>query len=113
MADTLRIKKIKLNDGSVYAIFDEGSLRLNDNNVLITGNNIVDNMIIKGSLQITEIDDIPVNKSLEYVLTWDASIGAFYKCTLADLFSNDIYELSVDNNNILTLNNLYVNTTIQ
>ena len=110
MADTLRIKKIKLNDGSVYAIFDEGSLRLNDNNVLITGNNIVDNMIIKGSLQITEIDDIPVNKSLEYVLTWD---GAFYKCTLADLFSNDIYELSVDNNNILTLNNLYANTTIQ
>lgn len=77
MADTLRIKKIKLNDGSVYAIFDEGSLRLNDNNVLITGNNIVDNMIIKGSLQITEIDDIPVNKSLEYVLTWDASIGHF------------------------------------
>lgn len=77
MADTLRIKKIKLNDGSVYAIFDEGSLRLNDNNVLITGNNIVDNMIIKGSLQITEIDDIPVDKSLEYVLTWDASIGHF------------------------------------
>lgn len=77
MADTLRIKKIKLNDGSVYAIFDEGSLRLNDNNVLITGNNIVDNMIIKGSLQITEIDDIPVNKSLEYVLTWDAQLGHF------------------------------------
>ena len=110
MADTLRIKKIKLNDGSVYAIFDEGSLRLNDNNVLITGNDMVDNVIINGSLQITEIDDIPVNKSLEYVLTWDASTGSFYKCTLADLFSDDIYELSVDNNNVLTLNNLYVDT---
>lgn len=110
MADTLRIKKIKLNDGSVYAIFDEGSLRLNDNNVLITGNDTVDNVIINGSLQITEIDDIPVNKSLEYVLTWDASTGSFYKCTLADLFSDDIYKLSVDNNNILTLNNLYIDT---
>ena len=64
MADTLRIKKIKLNDGSVYAIFDEGSLRLNDNNVLITGNNIVDNMIIKGSLQITEIDDKSLIKKI-------------------------------------------------
>ena len=110
MADTLRIKKIKLNDGSVYAIFDEGSLRLNDNNVLITGNDTVDNVIINGSLQITEIDDIPINKSLEYVLTWDVSTGSFYKCTLADLFSDDIYELSVDNNNVLTLNNLYVDT---
>lgn len=109
MADTLRIKKIKLNDGSVYAIFDEGSLRLNDNNVLITGNETVDNVIINGSLQITEIDDIPVNKSLEYVLTWDASTGAFYKCTLAELLGNDIYELSVDNNHILTLDNNYTN----
>ena len=60
MADTLRIKKIKLNDGSVYAIFDEGSLRLNDNNVLITGNDTVDNVIINGSLQITEIDDYKI-----------------------------------------------------
>ena len=101
MADTNRIKKIKLSNGSVYAIFDEGSLRLNSDHELITGNSIVDEVIIQGHLQIAEIDDVPVNQSIEKVLTWDPLTGSIYTCTLAELF-NDV-NLDV-NNHILTLN---------
>ena len=60
---TNRIKKIKLTDGSVYAIFDEGALRLSDpsseGRVLLLANNpVVDNIILQGSLEIDEVDGI-------------------------------------------------------
>ena len=67
MADN-RIKKIKLSNGSVYSIFDEGSLRLNSNNILITGNSIVDEVILEGNLYITEVDDIPITSNIDNVL---------------------------------------------
>lgn len=42
------IKKIKLSDGSVYSIFDEGALRLDpESNKLLTGNQVVDNVLLK------------------------------------------------------------------
>ena len=44
------IKKVKLSDGSVYSFFDNGALRLNENNVLITGNDVVDQVIIQKKL---------------------------------------------------------------
>ena len=80
MADTQRrIKKIKLSDGSIYSIFDEGSLRLNANNVLVTGNDIVDTVILNGNLSITEIDDIPVSDSIDNVLVQDSTTGEIKK----------------------------------
>lgn len=55
------IKKIKLSNGSTYAIFDQGALRLDsDGKTIITGNGAVDRIIIDGNLHITEIDEIPL-----------------------------------------------------
>jgi len=105
MADNLRIKKIKLSNGSVYSIFDEGSLHLNENNVLITGNSIVDEAILDGHLYITEIDDIPVNQSIDNVLVQDSTTGEIKKRT-TDKLLEDIggISYSMDNiNNILLL----------
>lgn len=62
------IKKIKLSDGSVYSIFDEGALRLNDEGKLVTGNKIVDALILDG-LYIIEIDDVSVEESIDNVVT--------------------------------------------
>jgi hypothetical protein len=62
------IKKIKLSDGSVYSIFDEGALRLNNEGKLITGNQLVDSLILSG-LYITEIDEIPVDQGISNVVT--------------------------------------------
>lgn len=73
------IKKIKLSDGSIYAIFDEGALRLNENNILITGNQIVDAVIIKSGLSILEIDDIPIEQSIDNVLVQDTKTGRIKK----------------------------------
>ena len=62
------IKKIKLSNGSVYSIFDEGALRLDNEGRLITGNEIVDTLILKG-FYITEVNDVPVNDSINNVVT--------------------------------------------
>lgn len=105
MADNLRIKKIKLSNGSVYSIFDEGSLHLNENNVLITGNSIVDEAILDGHLYITEIDDIPVNQSIDNVLVQDPTTGEIKKRTTNKLLE-DIGGISYsmdETNGILSL----------
>lgn len=105
MADNLRIKKIKLSNGSVYSIFDEGSLHLNENNVLITGNSIVDEAILDGHLYITEIDDIPVNQSINNVLVQDSTTGEIKKRTTNKLLE-DIGGISYsmdETNGILSL----------
>lgn len=71
-----RIKKIKLSNGTIYSIFDDGALRLNDAGILITGNAVVDQVILQGGLTIAEVDDVDVNK-LEYtkVLVQDSTTG--------------------------------------
>lgn len=55
------IKKITLSNGSTYAIFDQGALRLDPTtNKIITGVGVVDEAILDGHLSITEIDDVPL-----------------------------------------------------
>jgi len=73
------IKKIKLSDGSIYSIFDEGALRLNSNNVLVTGNTVVDTVILDGHLHIVEVDDVPVTSSISNVLVQDTTTGEIKK----------------------------------
>lgn len=73
-----RIKKIKLSNGSVYSIFDEGALRLNSDKVICTGNTVVDEAILQGHLSITEIDDIPLENITEDILVTDSN-GKIYK----------------------------------
>lgn len=63
------IKKIRLSDGSVYSIFDNGALRLNNEGKLITGNSLVDKIILTENVYITEVDDIPVEEEINNVVT--------------------------------------------
>lgn len=92
------IKKIKLSNGEIYSIFDNGALRLNAQNQLICGNSIVDELIIKGGLSITEIDDVPVTDSINNVLVQDASTGKIMKRS-TDALLEDIggYSCKYDN----------------
>ena len=93
------IKKIKLSDGSVYSIFDEGALRLDpESNKLLTGNQVVDNVIIEGNLSILEIDDVPLDATINNVLVQDATTGQVKKRS-TDKLLEDIggISYSIDN----------------
>ena len=93
------IKKIKLSDGSVYSIFDEGALRLDpESNKLLTGNQVVDNVIIEGNLSIVEIDDVPLDAAIDNVLVQDATTGQIKKRS-TDKLLEDIggISYSIDN----------------
>ena len=63
------IKTIKLSDGSVYSIFDNGALRIDEQGYLVTGNGIVDEKITCEGLYIVEIDEIPVAESIDNLIT--------------------------------------------
>ena len=93
------IKKIKLSDGSVYSISDEGALRLDPkSNKLLTGNQVVDNVIIEGNLSILEIDDVPLDATIDNVLVQDATTGQIKKRS-TDKLLEDIggISYSIDN----------------
>ena len=93
------IKKIKLSDGSVYSIFDEGALRIDPkSNKLLTGNQVVDNVIIEGNLSILEIDDVPLDAAIDNVLVQDATTGQIKKRS-TDKLLEDIggISYSIDN----------------
>ena len=93
------IKKIKWSDGSVYSIFDEGALRLDpESNKLLTGNQVVDNVIIEGNLSILEIDDVPLDAAIDNVLVQDAATGQIKKRS-TDKLLEDIggISYSIDN----------------
>ena len=93
------IKKIKLSEGSVYSIFDEGALRLDpESNKLLTGNQVVDNVIIEGNLSILEIDDVPLDAAIDNVLVQDATTGQIKKRS-TDKLLEDIggISYSIDN----------------
>ena len=99
------IKKIKLSDGSVYSIFDEGALRLNNEGKLITGNSLVDKVIVDGNLYITEVDDVPVEDGITNVVTMVMEDGHWVmKRRSTDYLLKDIGGISSEvDNNILNL----------
>lgn len=86
--DELKITKVKLSDGSVYSFFDSGALRLNENNILITGNQTVDEIIISKGLAISEIDDVPVTESIYNVLVQDPITKKIRKRGIANLLKD-------------------------
>lgn len=98
------IKKIKLSDGSVYSIFDEGALRLNSEGKLITGNQVVDALILDG-LYITEVDDIPLDENIDNVVTMVQENGYWVlKRRSTDLLLKDIKGTSHEvNGSVLSL----------
>ena len=93
MAETIKgnIKKVQLSNGDVYALFDEGALRLDANNVLLTGNQTVDQVIIDGKLSITKLNDLPLynetSESSEFidpeVVFIDPNTGELLKASLS------------------------------
>lgn len=89
-----KIKKIKLSDGTVYSIFDEGALRLNEEGKLITGNIIVDNIIINSGLSIIAVDDKPVNETIDNVLIQDTNDNNKIKKRSTDQLLSDIGGIS-------------------
>jgi len=98
------IKKIKLSNGDIYSIFDEGALRLDSaTHKLITGNSIVDQVLFDCDLYIAEVDDVPVDPT--NVLVWDESTGKVLKRS-TNLLLADIGGISYDmdsDNGILSL----------
>lgn len=82
------IRKIKLVNGDVYSIFDEGAIRLNSQNILVTGNEVVDEAILNGHLYIVEIDDVPVTDNIDNVLTQDSLTGEIKKRTTDKLLED-------------------------
>ena len=92
------IKMIKLSDGSVYSIFDAGAIRLNDAGKLVTGNKIVDKIILEGSLYITEIDNVPVDDTIDNVVTMVRDENGYYtfKKRSTDVLLKDIGGTSTD-----------------
>lgn len=97
-----KIKKIKLSDGTVCSIFDNGALRLNQNGVLVTGDSVVDNMIINGYVTIAEIDDVPLSQAIGNVLVQDENTGAIKKRSVDNLLK-DIggYSANVSGNTLV------------
>lgn len=82
------IKKIKLSNGSIYSIFDQGALRLEPNtNKIITGVGAVDRAILDGHLSITEIDDVPL-ANVQYDVLVQMANGEIKKQDLRQVLKN-------------------------
>lgn len=82
------IKKIKLSNGNIYSIFDQGALRLDPTtNKIITGVGIVDEAILDGHLSITEIDDVPL-ADVQYPVLVQAANGEIKQQDIRQVLKN-------------------------
>ena len=75
-----KIKKIKLSNGEIYSIFDNDAIHYetrDGNIVMITGNTVVDNVILNDGHFIIEIDD--TNVAVGNLLTVNTSTGKIEK----------------------------------
>ena len=83
-----KITKVKLSDGQIYSFFDKGALRLNNDCILVTGDEVVDRVIIDGKLTITHIDDVPVDK-YDYIVVQDRA-GQLARRPKATFLNDDL-----------------------
>jgi hypothetical protein len=103
MAITGNIKKIKLSNGDIYAIFDQGALRLDPTtNKIITGVGVVDTAILDGHLSITEIDDVPL-ADVQYKVLVQGANGEIKQQDLRQVLKNLGLITAKVENNILDL----------
>ena len=70
--ETRKVIKLKLNDGHIYMVCDTGAIHIDDNGRLVTGNGVVDNVLINQNKFIIEIDDMPVDEYTDYYLVQKA-----------------------------------------
>lgn len=90
------VKKIQLSNGQIYSIFDEGALRLDPSGKLITGNGIVDKIILQNAeLYITAIDDVPIEEDITNVLVQDEVTKAIKRRSI-DYLLKDIGGVSCE-----------------
>lgn len=82
-----KITKVKLSNGQIYSFFDEGAIRLNENGILITGNTVIDSIILDGKLSIKEIDDVDVSE-FKNVLTQNETTGEIQKRSIDNLLED-------------------------
>lgn len=82
------IKSVKLTNGQYYSFFDTGALRKNEDDILVTGNELVDNLIIDGHLSIVEIDGVPLEDDIDNVLTQSSLTGQIQKRSTAYLLED-------------------------
>lgn len=90
-----KITKVKLSNGQIYSFFDKDAIRLNEQGILVVGDQVVDDVIINGNLSVIEIDDIPVDKYIDNVLTQDP-ITKQIKKRSTDILLEDIGGCSYD-----------------
>lgn len=83
-----KITKVRLSNGQIYSFFDKGALRLNNEGVLVTGDTVVDKVIIEGGLEITHIDDVPVDK-YDYIVVQDRA-GKLARRPKATFLNDDL-----------------------
>ena len=100
-----KIKKITLSDGSVFSIFDEGSLHLDAQNRIMTGNAVVDSAISTKGLMIRSIDDVPLADVQGTILVRDSTTGLIKQQDIRQVLKNLglITGWEVDLNNTLSL----------
>ena len=104
MAINGNIKKVKLSDGKIYSIFDEGALRLDPTTKkILTGNTVVDEAILDGHLSIIEIDDVPLAQVQAKVLVQDATSGEIKQQDIRQVLKNLGLITAKVENNILDL----------
>lgn len=68
-----KITKVKLSNGDIYSFFDKDAIRLNEQGILVTGDTVIDNIIINGHLSILEIDDVDVSEYTNILVQNDAT----------------------------------------
>ncbi len=55
-----KIRKIKLSDGLTYTVYDANACRVDSTGRLLTGDDVIDEIIITKHLSIVQIDDMEV-----------------------------------------------------
>lgn len=82
------IKTIVLSNGAEYSIFDTGAIRLNEQGILVTGNDIVDSAILQGDLYIVSIDNVPIGNNITNVLVQDETTHRIMKRSIDQLLED-------------------------
>lgn len=75
MADE-KITKIELSDGSIYSFFDKDAMHYDEQSgKILVGDAFIDNVLIQNNLFIMKLDDVPIDKVIDNLLTQDKLTG--------------------------------------
>lgn len=77
MTEELKITKLKLSNGQIYSFFDKDAMHYDEQSgKLLVGDAFIDNVLINNEgLFIIELDDMPIEKVIDNLLTQDRLTG--------------------------------------